>query len=112
MSAISKGRDFQNAKETRGIYPVFLNIQKPFDTRNIKERNIFEKEFDVADMTQQTLENLFKQIGLKPDKVVPEKNSPRLNPKVAAQGKIQDNNSKKQPLNLKVNDSYQDDSAI
>ena len=74
--------------------------------------NIFEKEFDVADMTQQTLENLFKQIGLKPDKVVPEKNSPRLNPKVAAQGKIQDNNSKKQPLNLKVNDSYQDDSAI
>jgi hypothetical protein len=29
--------------------------------------NVFEKEFDVMDMTQYTLENLFKHLNLKPD---------------------------------------------
>ncbi len=29
--------------------------------------NVFEKEFDVGDMTQYTLENLFKHLQMKPD---------------------------------------------
>jgi hypothetical protein len=29
--------------------------------------NVFEKEFDVTEMTQYTLENMFKHLGLKAD---------------------------------------------
>lgn len=29
--------------------------------------NVFEKEFDVTEMTQYTVENMFKHLGLKPD---------------------------------------------
>ncbi len=29
--------------------------------------NVFEKEFDVTEMTQHTLENMFKHFGLKAD---------------------------------------------
>lgn len=36
--------------------------------------NVFEKEFDVTDMTENTIENLFKQIGIKADK--PQGSSP------------------------------------
>lgn len=30
--------------------------------------NLFEKEFDVSDMNDKTLEGLFMKMGLKPDK--------------------------------------------
>jgi hypothetical protein len=32
---------------------------------------IFEKEFDVADMTEKTLESMFNKLGLRPDKPLP-----------------------------------------
>jgi hypothetical protein len=40
------------------------------DDGNVNEDllNVFEKEFDVTEMTQNTLENMFKHLGLKPDK--------------------------------------------
>lgn len=31
--------------------------------------NIFEKEFDVAEMTEKTIEKLFLKMGLKPEKL-------------------------------------------
>lgn len=39
------------------------------DDGNVNEDllNVFEKEFDVKEMTQQTVENMFKALGLKPD---------------------------------------------
>ncbi len=39
------------------------------DTGHVNEDllNVFEKEFDVNDMTQYTLENLFKHLQMKPD---------------------------------------------
>lgn len=40
------------------------------DDGNVNEDllNVFEKEFDVTEMTQYTLENMFKHLGLKADK--------------------------------------------
>ena len=37
--------DKHESPATKMTYAVFLNIKKPFDTRNKKERGIFEKEF-------------------------------------------------------------------
>ena len=39
------------------------------DDGNVNEDllNVFEKEFDVTEMTQNTVENMFKYIGLKAD---------------------------------------------
>ena len=47
-------------------------LKKPkdeLDQGNVNEDllNVFEKEFDVSEMTQYTLENMFKYLGLKPD---------------------------------------------
>lgn len=38
--------------------------------------NLFEKEFDVSEMTEKTLEGMFMKMGLKPDKPLPKKGSP------------------------------------
>lgn len=38
--------------------------------------NLFEKEFDVSEMSDRTLEGLFMKLGLKPDKPLAKRSSP------------------------------------
>jgi len=38
--------------------------------------NLFEKEFDVSDMSDKTVEGLFMKLGLKPDKPLAKRGSP------------------------------------
>ena len=60
------------------------------DDGNVNEDllNVFEKEFDVTEMTQYTLENMFKHIGLKADaKLMAQANNSMLaSPSKAKQG--------------------------
>lgn len=48
---------------------VLKKSKEEGDTGHVNEDllNVFEKEFDVNDMTQYTLENLFKHLQMKPD---------------------------------------------
>ena len=60
------------------------------DDGNVNEDllNVFEKEFDVTEMTQYTLENMFKHFGLKADaKLVAQANNSNMgSPSKAKQG--------------------------
>jgi hypothetical protein len=45
MSAIPKNKDYYNEQQNPNIIPVFLKIEKIFDTRKIRDRKIFYSKF-------------------------------------------------------------------
>ena len=75
-------------------------LKKPKDEEdegNVNEDylNLFEKEFDVADMKAATIENLLKHCGLKPDKPVREKSiRDKTSPRVPRNNSIAANQSR------------------
>lgn len=64
--------------------------KEEYEDGNVNEDylNLFEKEFDVADMTEKTIENLFKSMNLKPDKPGDERKGGKMGRSKASPEKI------------------------
>jgi len=72
---------------------VLKKANEDGDDLNEELLGVFEKEFDVTEMTQLTVENMFKYMGLKPDpKLIP--NSP-AGKKPAANSIVRQSNASK-----------------